>query len=305
MFKSIKNKLRDNFNFTISESESVIVLFSVILICVVSLVIYKSYLKENKLEVILEELEGDSVIQKNNTFFKDQDIIHNEAPIFEITYSDFDPNTASKEELLKNGISAFAVNNILKYRAKNGKYKVPYDLQKTYGISEQQFQTLLPYIKIKSNLNLEKHLTEDQKKLASQFEEKSVITEVLDFDINTADTSHLKKIPGIGSVYSRRIIKFRDLLGGFHSLEQIHDTHGLSPELAQKVIEKSRIIKKPKLININKDDFHHFYIKKHQKSAIIKYRKQHGDFGKKSDLKNVYAISDDDFNRIAPYLDLP
>jgi len=57
-------------------------------------------------------------------------------------------------------------------------------------------------------------------------------------EINSSDTSELKKLKGIGSVYSKRIVKYRDLLGGFYKKEQLMDVYGIDNELYSR-IEKS------------------------------------------------------------------
>ena len=49
-------------------------------------------------------------------------------------------------------------------------------------------------------------------------------------ELNSADTTVLKKVPGIGSVFAKRIIKYRDLLGGFYSVEQLGEVYGIDEE---------------------------------------------------------------------------
>ncbi|WP_368323117.1 ComEA family DNA-binding protein, partial [Parabacteroides distasonis] len=49
-------------------------------------------------------------------------------------------------------------------------------------------------------------------------------------ELNSADTTALKMVPGIGSVFAKRIIKYRDLLGGFYSVEQLGEVYGIDEE---------------------------------------------------------------------------
>lgn len=49
-------------------------------------------------------------------------------------------------------------------------------------------------------------------------------------ELNTADTTILKKVPGIGSAFSNRIVKYRKLLGGFYSVSQLSEVYGIDEE---------------------------------------------------------------------------
>ena len=49
-------------------------------------------------------------------------------------------------------------------------------------------------------------------------------------ELNQADTLTLKKIPGIGSTFARRIVGYRELLGGFYTVEQLAEVYGIDEE---------------------------------------------------------------------------
>ena len=49
-------------------------------------------------------------------------------------------------------------------------------------------------------------------------------------ELNSADTTALKTVRGIGSVFAQRIVKYRNLIGGFQSKEQLLDVYGITPE---------------------------------------------------------------------------
>ena len=49
-------------------------------------------------------------------------------------------------------------------------------------------------------------------------------------ELNQADTLTLKKIPGIGNTFARRIVGYRELLGGFYTVEQLAEVYGIDEE---------------------------------------------------------------------------
>jgi hypothetical protein len=70
--------------------------------------------------------------------------------------------------------------------------------------------------------------------------EKASQSTATPIDINSADSLEWKRLPGIGNVLSKRIVKFRDKLGGFYSIEQVSQTYGLEPQVFQRI--KPRLI---------------------------------------------------------------
>ena len=69
-------------------------------------------------------------------------------PQREIKLTMFDPNTADSTTFLSLGLPPWMIKNILHYRHKQGKFRHPEDFRKIYGLTEEQYQTLHPYIQI-------------------------------------------------------------------------------------------------------------------------------------------------------------
>jgi competence protein ComEA len=96
-------------------------------------------------------------------------------------------------------------------------------------------------------------------------------------EINKADTSELDKLPGIGKILSKRIIKYRQLLGGFYSKEQLGEVYGINDLLKKNIIPyvfiDTSLIHK---LSINTDDFKkinaHPYISYEQTKGIFNLR---------------------------------
>lgn len=130
------------------------------------------------------------------------------------------------------------------------------------------------------------------------------------FDINQADSVQLKQIPGIGTVLSARIIRFRDKLGGLHSERQFKEVYQISDEAARNLQKYTYISTEYEVdrLSINTDDVsvlaQHPYISYQLARAIFNHRKNYGDFLRIEDCREVYLMEDSIFQNIAPYLGL-
>lgn len=240
----------------------------------------------------------------------------------------FDPNTASDEDLKLLGFRTKTISIIRHYLDRGGRFRQPADLKKIYGLFDDEFERVRPFVKIPALVpsggseNPRLHALEGQRKAEIENSnpdiQKSFITERKSFpgtysknpgiiDINITDTNELKRLPGIGSRLSQRIINFREKLGGFYSVEQVSETFGLPDSVYQK-IKPYLVIKKAELkkLNINTataDQLKaHPYIRYPVANAIITYRDEHGMFKSTADLKNIMTISHDIFQKILPYV---
>jgi DNA uptake protein ComE-like DNA-binding protein len=128
------------------------------------------------------------------------------------------------------------------------------------------------------------------------------------FDINLADTTSLKRIPGIGKVLSNRILKYRDMLGGFISVNQLKEVYGLNDTvlwaLDTLVLIDSGFF--PTQLAVNESDefvlSKHPYISKTMAKLIANYRFQHGNFGSADELKNIHILDTLKLKKVLPYL---
>ncbi len=71
--------------------------------------------------------------------------------------------------------------------------------------------------------------------------ERKTNKEIIVVEINSADTMDFKKLDGVGSVYAQRIVKFRNLLGGFYSIKQIKEVYGLPNNVFHQIEKKLRV----------------------------------------------------------------
>ncbi len=165
-------------------------------------------------------------------------------------------------------------------------------------------QRLMPYVSIKTIAHEPVTFEKDKYPKPTSF---SLIKKNQPIDVNLADTTAYISLPGIGSKLSQRIIAFRDKLGGFHSVDQVGETYLLPDSTFQKI--KSRLVISDtmvKQININLasvDEMKvHPYLRYALANAIFQYRQQHGNFNSVGDIKKIMLVTEDIFNKVAPYL---
>lgn len=122
-------------------------------------------------------------------------------------------------------------------------------------------------------------------------------------EINGADTTLLMKIPGIGSYYASRIVRYRERLGGFASAQQLEEIDGL-PEstIAYIKIDNQQIRK----LNLNKLTLNqlkkHPYLNFYQAKEICDYRRLKGPLHSIEDLKLLKDFPPDEIERLKPYI---
>lgn len=224
----------------------------------------------------------------------------------------FDPNTASVEDFTALGIPAFLAKRIDKYRSKGGKFRKKEDLLHIYDFPASTYKSLEPYIVLSSDkkpaIETRSTFTPDKKFAEFPAKTNTYTKPVLaPFDINTADTTQLVRLRGIGSKLSVRIIKFRDGLGGFHSTSQFSEIYGLDSMAVAELNKYAKISSPVRKININtatvEEISSHSHLRnKKLANVIVNYRNQHGPYSSLEDLKKVKVLDDITITKLAPYL---
>lgn len=301
------NRWKNYFEFSKKERVGIISL----LIILVLVWLLPSFFKESRQfdEVEYEKFRNDigQLIQPTTSKEQKKDAAGGSDSIGKITAQPgssngklfyFNPNSLSAEGWLRLGISAKTVSTIQNYRAKGGRFYKAEDLQKIYGLNEDVYKRLLPYVQIAEEKKLPDYTNNYKRNSYS-------ISKTI--DINTADSVELLTLPGIGSKLAHRIINFRERLGGFYTVEQLAEVYGLQDSVFQKI--KSRFecnalaVKK---IPINTADMQelkaHPYIKYLLANAVIQYRLQHGNIRNKEDLQQIHLLSEQALHRLEPYI---
>lgn len=214
----------------------------------------------------------------------------------------FDPNTLAAEGWQKLGIKDKTIASMQKYISKGGRFKEPDDLRKVWGLRDDEKERLIPYVRIAAVA--EQKYTNNYTPYEKKTYEKKVVAPV---DINAGDSAAFDALPGIGGGYSKRIINFRNRLGGFYKVEQIAETFGLPDSVYQKIKPLLKIsednVKKLNINTAKEEELKaHPYIRWQLAKVITEYKKQHGDFKTLKDLRKIMTIDEETYNKISPYL---
>jgi DNA uptake protein ComE-like DNA-binding protein len=223
---------------------------------------------------------------------------------------EFDPNTLSSEGWARLGIRDRTALTIQRYLAKGGRFRRPGDLHKIYGLRKDEADRLVPYVRIAGIQEARRNSPPaefDADSPPAWKYKRDNINKLVVIDINLADTTAFIALRGIGSKLAKRIIHFREKLGGFHSVEQVGETYGL-PDSTFQQVRKWLLCAAPNLrtINVNTADAdllqQHPYISWPEANAIVQYRLQHGAYASLDQLLQINIISPVLLDKIKPYL---
>ena len=216
----------------------------------------------------------------------------------------FDPNTADSSTLVHLGFKPWQARNMVKYRAAGGKYRKPEDLKKLYGMTDSMFQALTPYIYIAREKVDSVAVDSLRKDSLPRWKEENKDTIL---NLRTADTVELKMIHGIGSYRARQIVRYREQLGGFVSVEQVLEAKGMENVDADSLLAHFWIDSvKIEPMNVNSVGVQrlsrHPYLRFEQAQAIYELRRKKIRLDSIQQLQQIECLSAETLEKIAPYL---
>lgn len=220
----------------------------------------------------------------------------------------FDPNTADSSQLRRLGLKDWQIRNIYKYRASGGIYRQKDDFARTYGLTQKEYRELEPYITIGADYQPAALLIKERQKEKVTGQDSLLfpkkISEGTTVSLAIADTTQLKTVPGIGSYFARKIVDYRQQLGGFVSIDQLDEIEGF-PLKAKAYLRLDTIT--VKRLNLNKLSVselrRHPYLNYYQARAIVDYRRLHGKLKSLDELRLLRDFPSEALQRLEPYVE--
>jgi competence protein ComEA len=256
------------------------------------------------LQMAKDSLTKDDAPNNGNGRPANQYASHNYAPKGRLF--PFDPNSIDEAGWQELGLRAKTIQTILHYRSKGGRFRKPEDLAKIWGLFQNEYERLRPYIQIAAaNTTVAYPKNEFAANVPGNFSTPTTKTATI-VEINAADTTALIALPFIGSKLAARILNYRDKLGGFVSVDQVGETWGLPDSTFQKIKNRLRCdvgqIKKIDLNTADANALRHPLIRWNIAKVLIEYRNQHGPYASLNDLLLTGVVDETLLAKIRPYL---
>ena len=302
MFNQLKKYLQLVFGISSIEANGIVVLFAIFAIIILAPIFIARYNDRNYNSYLADQHLLDSVL----CLLKADTLVSDKAPEKEslkITLNRFffDPNIISAHEMDSMGMPGWLAKRIIKYRDAGGKFKVKNDLLKIYGMPAGFYREVEKYIQLPDSVSVIKEVIVTENK-------PGLDLEVTAIDLNEADSAEFTKIRGIGPKLAGRIIRYRSLLGGFTSVDQIEEIYGITDLGRENIIKTGTISESfsPQKININFADWkelvRHPYFDKNIANSIISNRDESGPFSSIDDLKKIKSFNDSIISKIKSYI---
>jgi len=294
----IRQIIRKYFYFSKGEQRGILLLLIfIVLIFLANCFIFR-----------FEKREGltDSIINQ----YSDVDVTENKTKTT-LSLFPFDPNVADSLKLDSLNLPYWVKKNLLSYRRHNGELKYKEDFLKIYGMNDSIYSRVKEYIVLPDKPVIKKKVStifagghkEKVKKNIIVREKKKIV------EINSASAEDYEKLWGIGDVLSERIIKYRKLLGGFYSKEQLLEVYGLPIETFLEIkrylkVDTIDIVK----LNINFSGYRellfHPYLQKDDVKRILNYRDSVGFIEDKKQLLESSVLEDSVYRKISHYIEV-
>ena len=293
---------KSHFKFNKQERSGIFFLLLIIVSLQVGYFVFRSFPVDDDAGSFSSDLNMQASIDllKENALQKDS-----------IKIYPFNPNFITDYKGYSLGMSVEEIDRLHAFRVKERYVNSPEDFQKVTQVSDSLLGSFSSYFKFPEwtkkrkqfkpkpkNYNTTKSLAYDDKEV---FQIK---------DLNSITAEELKAVRGIGDVLSKRIIKFRNRLGGFLVNEQLYDVYGLEPEVVERALMRAKVLNPPQIekININTASVEMLtkliYLQKSVAVNIVSYRNSKGSIDSFAELTKIEDFPVKKIDRIVLYLSM-
>ena len=240
----------------------------------------------------------------------------------QVPLAPFNPNSFTSIDWQARGLPPWLAERLVKYRDVVGGFRAKEQIRKAYGLSDTTYARLAPYIQLPEQLP-----PREARAYASRYPTAGAgVTgaptvpstnkfarkprNLQPFDLNSADTTQLMQIRGIGRGLSARVVEYRQRLGGFQNEEQLAEIYSLrdAPDLVDS-LRKYTFVRAgfaPSSLDVNNAPFEvlqaHPYMGKRLARVVVAYRQQHGPFRQPTDLRQIRILDEATFAKLQPYV---
>lgn len=282
--------LKDYFSFSASDRNGIIFLCTIIVIIILGTwFVPRFFVPQNQIdysqfsEAVLNFYNADTISSESNT-----------SEGRELFY--FDPNNLTRDDMRRLGFSDRLSRTVENYLLRGGRFVRKEDMMKIYGMTDSMYASIHAFIRLDIKENID-----------YPSDTREVVKDII--DLNHADSMQLRKLPGIGTVLSKRIILYRELLGGFYHTSQLTEVYGISDELYNQLKElvtaDTNNIIKIDILNASFNDLlRHPYINYNMAGRISGFVKNHQHSIEKELLLREGIFDSIDYQRLKPYLEI-
>ena len=238
--------------------------------------------------------------------------------VAQVPLAAFDPNALTAEGWEARGVPHFVAGRIVKYREAAGGFKAKAQIKKMYGLDEVVYQRLAPFMQLPDEAPGRPEYAANRPGPEGKFPPWAATAgkfpskprNLKPFDLNTADTTQLMQIRGIGAGRAKWVVKYRNQLGGYLREDQLDEVFVLrdAPDLRDSLKKYTFVtpgfVPQPMRVNTASFDelYPHPYIRKGLARIIVAYRNQHGPFKTVEELKQIPILKAEDWEKMRPYV---